>query len=161
MSVCLSECVCMSVCVCANVCVCVSTSHLCAGAHGGPGTGITGNCGCWELNSVPVKEQQVPLSAEPTLQPCQWLLVVHLVTAVKRVIHHTKYELSPDICQGLSSQALISHLIIMVLYHGGFDGNVFPLLIKHIIQKEARGEGSWGGNYQDTVCTRLKLLKNK
>lgn len=50
-------------------------------------------------------------SAEPTLQPCQWLLVVLLVTAVKRVTHHTKHELSPDVCQGLSSPALISLLI--------------------------------------------------
>ena len=26
-------------------------------------------CGCWELNSVPLEEQSVLLTTEPTLQP--------------------------------------------------------------------------------------------
>jgi len=27
-------------------------------------------CGCWELNSGPLEEQSVLLTAEPSLQPC-------------------------------------------------------------------------------------------
>lgn len=26
-------------------------------------------CGCWELNSVPLQEQQIPLILEPSVQP--------------------------------------------------------------------------------------------
>ena len=37
-----------------------------------PGTGITDSCklpcGCWELNQVPLKEQPMVLTAEPSLQ---------------------------------------------------------------------------------------------
>lgn len=58
------------------MCLCLSVYHLCAGAHGGekravnplelkwPGTW----CGCWELNSGPLKEQQVILTTEPPFQ---------------------------------------------------------------------------------------------
>ena len=33
-------------------------------------------CGCWELNSVPLEEQAVLLTSEPSLQPpCLCLLI--------------------------------------------------------------------------------------
>ena len=32
-------------------------------------------CGCWELNSGPLEEQSVLLTAEPSLQPCKVLLL--------------------------------------------------------------------------------------
>ena len=42
-----------------------------------PGTGDTDSCeltcGCWELNPGPLKEQPVPITAEPSLQPPQFL----------------------------------------------------------------------------------------
>ena len=38
-----------------------------------PRTGVKDSCGppcgCWELNSNPLEEQQVPLTTEPALQP--------------------------------------------------------------------------------------------
>jgi hypothetical protein len=27
-------------------------------------------CGCWDLNSGPLEEQSVPLTTEPSFQPC-------------------------------------------------------------------------------------------
>lgn len=40
-----------------------------------PRTGVTGFCeqpkGCWELNSSPLEEQQVPLTTEPSRQSCK------------------------------------------------------------------------------------------
>jgi hypothetical protein len=35
-------------------------------------------CGCWELNSGPLEEQSVLLTAEPSLQPFYWLLKIYL-----------------------------------------------------------------------------------
>jgi hypothetical protein len=34
-------------------------------------------CGCWDSNSGPLEEQSVLLTAEPSLQPDQWLLKGH------------------------------------------------------------------------------------
>jgi hypothetical protein len=42
-------------------------------AFGSPGTGVLGSYGCWELNSNPLEEEQVLLTAEPSLQLQEFL----------------------------------------------------------------------------------------
>jgi hypothetical protein len=37
-------------------------------------------CGCWDLNSGPLKEQSVLLTAEPSLQPPKPTVLVILLT---------------------------------------------------------------------------------
>jgi hypothetical protein len=34
-------------------------------------------CGCWDLNSGPSEEQSVLLTAEPSLQPCNYVSSLH------------------------------------------------------------------------------------
>ena len=34
-------------------------------------------CGCWELNSEPLEEPPVLLTAEPSLQPCLLVFEIH------------------------------------------------------------------------------------
>ena len=36
-------------------------------------------CGCWELNSGPLEEQPVHLTAEPSHQPCNFLCVCFII----------------------------------------------------------------------------------
>ena len=36
-------------------------------------------CGCWELNSGPLEEQSVLLTAEPSLQPSTGFLIHFLI----------------------------------------------------------------------------------
>jgi hypothetical protein len=43
--------------------------------------GCEATCGCWELNSGPLQEHQVPLTAEPSLLPqTSLLLETHVIT---------------------------------------------------------------------------------
>jgi hypothetical protein len=73
---CAHDSVCVSVCVCVSLCVSVSVYGplVClvpedAGFHE---AGVIGSCelqcGCWELNSGPLQEQQVPLTTEATFR---------------------------------------------------------------------------------------------
>jgi hypothetical protein len=75
----------MQICVC--VCVCVREREREKGREreregereyvAFPGTEVTDNCelshGCWELNPGPLEEQPVLLTAEPSLQPLEFL----------------------------------------------------------------------------------------
>lgn len=54
-----------------------------------PGNGLTDGCelpcGCWELNSGPLQEQQGLFTAEPPLQPLQVTLESFFMPSVKAV----------------------------------------------------------------------------
>ena len=48
-------------------------------------------CGCWELNSRPLEEQKVLLTAEPSLQPPQVILkegLASISTVILQTLKH-------------------------------------------------------------------------
>jgi hypothetical protein len=51
---------------------------------------ITDGCespwGCWELNSGPLEEQSVSLTAEPSVQPVKWILKSTLESQLCRMV---------------------------------------------------------------------------
>ena len=62
-------------------------------------------CGCWELNSGPLEEQAMLLTAEPSLQPCTFSLPSRLlvVTQVCSSPHCCElYSVQKHGCAGIS-----------------------------------------------------------
>jgi len=51
-------------------------------------------CGCWELNSGPLEEQSVLLTAEPSLQPNMQIYFYQLILSFRR---HGPYLLIPTL----------------------------------------------------------------
>lgn len=70
---------------------------------------------------------------------------MYLETAVRRLTHHTKPELSPR--DSKDSMRKPDYLIPMALCHEGLDGVILSLTMKHIIPVGVRGcvcVGGWG-----------------
>jgi hypothetical protein len=58
--------------------------------------GCESPCGCWELNSGPLEEQLVLLTAEPSLQP-QLFLINKFIRSVTVLVSFCQHGVSPDV----------------------------------------------------------------
>lgn len=54
----------LHVCLCATCMKCLQSLEETLRS---PGTGVTGPCGCWEINLCPLEQQQMSLTTEPPL----------------------------------------------------------------------------------------------